>query len=395
MSTALVIGAGPAGLMAAEVMAKGGMQVTVADAMPSVGRKFLMAGKSGLNLTKDDDATAFKAAFGPDLDPKLESALSAFGPQDVMEWAKGLGQPLFTGSTGRVFPKAMKASPLLRAWLGRLDSCGVTIRTRWRWMGWRDDTCIFQTPDAEVAVKPDTTVLALGGASWARLGSDGQWVEFLPGAVAPFAPANVGFVVDWTTHMQRHIGSPLKSVALYAGDQISRGEIVVSARGIEGGGIYTLSRAMREGAPLHIDLLPDWPEGKIRKALQRPHGKASLTNHLRKSLRLDPLRLAFLSEFGRPFPDDLAPLIKALPIAHKGPRPMDEAISTAGGVRFDALTDTLMLRERPGVYCVGEMLDWEAPTGGYLISGCLATGRWAGQAATQRHLNVSNAATSR
>ncbi|WP_108814407.1 TIGR03862 family flavoprotein [Loktanella sp. Alg231-35] len=395
MSTALVIGAGPAGLMAAEVMAEGGLSVTVADAMPSVGRKFLMAGKSGLNLTKDEDAGAFMAAFGPDLDPTLDAALSAFGPQNVMEWANGLGQSLFTGSTGRVFPKAMKASPLLRAWLGRLGGYGVTMHTRWRWDGWRDDACVFRTPDGETSIKADVTVLALGGASWARLGSDGHWADFMPDAVTPFAPANIGFGVDWSAHMDRHMGSPLKSVALHAGGQVSRGEVVISERGIEGGGIYTLSRVMREGAPLHIDLLPDWPEEKLRKALEKPRGKASLTNHLRKVLRLDPLRLALLSEFGRPFPDDLAPLIKALPIRHQGPRPMDEAISTAGGVRFDALTDTLMLRERPGVYCVGEMLDWEAPTGGYLISGCLATGRWAGQAAVRQQLSVSNTATSR
>lgn len=395
MSSALVIGAGPAGLMAAEVMAEAGLKVTVADAMPSVGRKFLMAGKSGLNLTKDEDAPAFKTAFGPNVHPTLDAALSAFGPLDVMQWAKGLGQPLFTGSTGRVFPKVMKASPLLRAWLARLDSYGVTRNTRWRWDGWRDDASVFRTTKGEALVKADVTVLALGGASWARLGSDGQWVNHLPDVVVPFEPANMGIVVDWSDHMSRHLGSPVKSVALHAGDQVSRGEVVISARGIEGGGIYQLSRALRAGAALHVDLLPDWSEAKLRKALQRPRGKESLTNHLRKSLRLDPTRLALLAEFGRPFPDDLTPLIKALPINHQGPRAMDEAISTAGGVRFDALTDGLMLRDRPGVYCAGEMLDWEAPTGGYLISGCLATGRWAGQAAVRRQLSVSNTVTSR
>ena len=226
-------------------------------------------------------------------------------------------------------------------------------------------------------------MLALGGASWGRLGSDGQWAQYLPDAVVPFAPANMGLVVNWSDHMDRFLGQPVKSVALHAGDLISRGEIVISQRGIEGGGIYALSRALREGAPLTIDLLPDWPLERIRTALKKPRGKTSLSTYLRKTLRLDPVRLALMWEFGQPFPDDLAPLIKALPIRHAGPRPMDEAISTAGGVRFDALTDGLMLRDRPGVFCAGEMLDWEAPTGGYLITGCLATGRWAGLAAAR------------
>ncbi|WP_439153627.1 TIGR03862 family flavoprotein [Yoonia sp.] len=382
MTDALIIGAGPAGLMAAEELAQAGLSVTVADAMPSVGRKFLMAGKSGLNLTKQEKTADFLAAYGtaPDV---MRRAVADFGPDAVMHWATGLGQPLFTGSTGRVFPTVMKASPLLRAWLARLGDSGVTLRTRWRWCGWDGAQTLFDTPQGRVTVAPRVTVLALGGASWARLGSDGQWTRFLTDAVAPFAPANMGFVVDWSDHMARFLGQPVKSVALHAGDLTSRGECIISARGIEGGGIYSVSQAMREGAPLFIDLLPDWPQDRVRAALQKPRGKASLSNHLRKALRLDPLRIALLSEFGRPFPDDLAPLIKALPILHAGPRPMDEAISTTGGVRFDALTDDLMLHDRPGVFCAGEMLDWEAPTGGYLITGCLATGRWAGQAAAR------------
>lgn len=386
MTDALIIGAGPAGLMAAEVLSQAGLGVTVTDAMPSVGRKFLMAGKSGLNLTKDENATDFLAAYG-DAPDVMRRAVADFGPHAVMDWAKGLGQPLFTGSTGRVFPTAMKASPLLRAWLARLADAGVNLRTRWQWCGWDGAQTLFDTPEGRIGVTPRVTVLALGGASWARLGSDGLWTRFLPDAVAPFAPANMGFVVEWSDHMTRFLGQPVKSVALHAGDLTSRGEIIISARGIEGGGVYAVSRAMRDGAPLFIDLLPDWSLNRIRNALQKPRGKTSLSNHLRKVLRLDPVRIALLSEFGRPFPDDLAPLIKALPFSHAGPRPMDQAISTAGGLRFDALTDGLMLRDRPGVFCAGEMLDWEAPTGGYLITGCLATGRWAGRAATDYAIN--------
>lgn len=374
----MVIGAGPAGLMAADVLSGAGVYVTVAEAMPSVGRKFLMAGKSGLNLTKDEPVDGFQAAFGDDLPVVLVEALAAFGPGDVMDWAQGLGQPLFTGTTGRVFPEAMKASPLLRAWLARLDAQGVTLRTRWRWTGWDKEAVCFETPKGAVQQVPDITVLAMGGASWARLGADGAWAAQFQGQTAPFAPANMGLQIAWSDHMIRHFGQPVKAVALRAGEQMSRGEVVISAKGIEGGGIYALSRPLRDGAALTLDLLPDWPLEKVQQALAKPRGKTSLSNHLRKVLRLDPVRLALLSEFGRPFPDALAPLIKALPVRHAGPRPMDEAISTAGGLRFDALDANLMLRDRPGVFAAGEMLDWEAPTGGYLITACLATGRWAG-----------------
>ncbi|MGJ8622786.1 MAG: TIGR03862 family flavoprotein [Yoonia sp.] len=384
---AVVIGAGPAGLMAAEQLGKAGLRVLVADAMPSVGRKFLMAGKSGLNITK------VEADFGAQFDGPMAPIVDAFGPDAVMQWATDLGQPLFTGSTGRVFPEVMKASPMLRAWLARLDGLGVQLRTRWRWTGWNGDALGFTTPDGPVSLTPKVTVLALGGASWARLGSDGAWAAHLPDAVTPFAPANMGFNVDWSEHMARHLGQPVKAVALHAGDQMTRGEFVISARGIEGGGIYMVSRAMRMGAPLTVDLLPDWSVERVRQALAKPRGKTSMTNHLRKVLRLDPVRLALLSEFGRPFPDDLAPLIKALPVNHTGPRPMDEAISTAGGVRFDALTDDLMLKSREGVFCAGEMLDWDAPTGGYLITGCLATGYHAGRAAARWVSGVPSSST--
>lgn len=373
MIDALVIGAGPAGLMAAETLAAAGHKVVIADAMPSVGRKFLMAGKSGLNLTKHEDIDTFIAGYGV-ISPAMEQALRDFGPTEVVAWAEGLSQEVFTGSTGRVFPKAMKASPLLRAWMARLDALGVELRTRLRWVGWDGDAPVFESPEGQITMPAKRVILALGGASWARLGSNGAWAAQIPDSVAPFAPANMGFRVNWSDHMSAHLGKPIKAIKLTAGDTVSRGEIVLSKDGIEGGGIYSVSKAMREGARLTVDLLPDWDLARIRQALEKPQGKNSLSNHLRKTLKLDAAQIALLTEFGRPFPRDLAPLIKALPIAHDGPHPIDQAISTAGGVRFDALQG-FMLGERPDVFCAGEMLDWEAPTGGYLITACLASGR--------------------
>ncbi|MEY8838372.1 TIGR03862 family flavoprotein, partial [Cribrihabitans sp. XS_ASV171] len=303
------------------------------------------------------------------------------------DWARGLGQGLFTGSTGRVFPNEMKASPLLRAWLARLDVMGVERRTRWRWTGWKGSALIFDTPDSPQQMTPDTTILALGGASWSRLGSDGAWGPVLAAKgveIAPFAPANAGLEIAWSDHMRAQFGQPVKGVALIAGTRRARGEAVISARGLEGGGIYQIWKSIREGAPLSIDLLPDLSEAEIARRLSRPRGKASLSNHLRKVLKLGPVRTALLMEFGRPLPQDplsLSRFIRRLPIRHKGLRPLDEAISTAGGIRREAFDDGLMLRAIPGTFCAGEMLDWEAPTGGYLLTACFATGRWAGRSA--------------
>jgi len=384
MSGAVVIGGGPAGLMAAEVMASAGLPVTLCEGKPSVGRKILMAGKSGLNLTKAEPFDPFLAAF-EEAAPALRPMLKAFDSQAVQDWAEGLGQEVFTGSTGRVFPRAMKASPLLRAWLARLAAHGVQIKTRWQWQGWDGDALVFDTPSGQQQINADVTVLALGGASWSRLGATGAWAPLLAErgvGLSDFAPANVGLLVDWSSHMTRHFGAALKGVAWSAGPYRSRGEAVISARGLEGGGIYSISRGLREGHGLTLDLLPDLEVSDVMARLAKPRGKDSQGNHLRKRLKLSPAQIALLQEMARPLPqgaEALAELLKALPIAHAGLRPMDEAISTAGGVRLNALDEGLMLRDLPGVFAAGEMLDWEAPTGGYLINGCLATGHWAGR----------------
>lgn len=384
----MVIGAGPAGLMAAGELARAGHDVLVAEAKPSVARKFLMAGKSGLNLTKDEPFETLTQAYGGAAD-WLAPMVRDFDAAAVQGWARGLGQALFTGSTGRVFPEVMKASPLLRAWLAELSGQGVEIRNRWRWAGWEDDALLFETPEGRRLVEPQVTVLGLGGASWARLGSDAAWVPWLEDAgaeVAPFKPANAGLLVDWSKHIAPQFGQPVKGVAWRAGALVSRGEAVISERGLEGGGIYSVCAAVREGSPLYVDLLPDAAADDVARRLARPRGKASWANHLRKSLKLGPARMALLQEFGRPLPQEpaaLAALIKGLEIRHAGLRPMDEAISTAGGVTRAALDDGLMLTAIPGVFCAGEMLDWEAPTGGYLLTACFATGRWAGRHAVR------------
>lgn len=379
---ALVIGAGPAGLMAADRLLAAGCSVLLAEAKPSPARKLLMAGKSGLNITKDEGFEAFLAAYAEAAD-WLRPMLAAFGPAEVQDWMRGHGQAVFTGSSGRVFPKAMKASPLLRAWLGDLSARGLDPRARWRWTG-----AGFDTPEGPVRVTAKATVLALGGASWARLGSDGGWAPVLAArgvALAPFQPANMGFRVAWSAHMARHFGQPLKNIALIAGAQRVRGEAVISAKGLEGGGIYAVSRALREGAALRIDLFPDLDAAALVERLAKRPKSETAANTLRK-LGLTDARLALVQECARPLPsgpEERAALLKALPVPLQGPRPMDEAISTAGGIPRSELTEDLMLTRLPGWFAAGEMLDWEAPTGGYLLTACLATGRWAGDAAAR------------
>lgn len=385
MKSAAIVGAGPAGLMAAEMLADAGHHVTVYDAKSSAGRKFLMAGKSGLNLTKDAPFEDFLAAFDQAV-PHLQAALESFDNAQVQNWARDLGQEVFTGSTGRVFPKVMKASPLLRAWLLRLASKGVILQTGWKWTGWSDQDLTFLTEQGQQEISADVTVLALGGASWSRLGSDGKWAEILAAkgiAITPFQPANMGFDVDWSSYMKPWFGQPVKQVSLHTAGVTVLGEFVISAYGLEGSAIYAVSKYLRNGSPLTIDLLPDLNDAQILNRLAAQPRKATLANSLRKALRLSDSKLALLQEFGRPLPKgrSLARLIKGLPVTLKHPRPIDEAISVAGGVRFDQMTAGFMLTALPGIFCAGEMLDWEAPTGGYLLSACLATGRHAGLAA--------------
>ncbi len=381
---ALVIGAGPAGLMAAEEMARAGRRVTLADAMPSPARKLLMAGKSGLNLTKSEPADRFLANYEAAAD-WLAPMLADFGPQAVMAWAEGLDQSVFTGSSGRVFPHAMKASPLLRAWLARLGTLGVSLRTRWRWQGLEGDAHLFDTPDGRLPVAAGVTVLALGGASWSRLGSDGAWAPILHGhgvAMAPFRPANVGMAMTWSPHMRRVIGRPVKNVVLQAGGRRARGEIVITARGLEGGALYALGPVLREGAALTLDLAPDLDAPTLTARLAARPARESTSNRLRKALRMADAPLALMQECARPLRREaaaLAHIVKALPLPVEGPHPLDEAISVAGGICRTALTDGLELRALPRVFAAGEMLDWEAPTGGYLLTAVLASGRWAGR----------------
>lgn len=379
-----VIGAGPAGLMAAERLALAGATVVVHDRMPSVARKLLMAGRGGLNLTHSEPLDRFMTRYGP-AQPTAAAWIDRFTPVDLTAWVEALGQETFVGSSGRVFPKAMKASPLVRAWLARLEAQGVEIRTRSRWTGWRDGALAFETPDGERLERPDAVVLALGGASWPRLGSDGAWAPWLQAqgaAVSPFRPANVGFDVAWSALFRdRFAGQPLKGVSVTHGDRTARGEAMIARYGIEGGVIYALSAALRttvetEGrAEIQIDLKPDVAIGKLTDRLSKPRGKASLSNHLRKVVGLESAVVALLYEAG-PLPASpraLAERIKAMPLTLAGVQGLERAISSAGGVKLDGVDERLMLAARPGVFVAGEMLDWEAPTGGYLLQASFAS----------------------
>ena len=383
-----VIGGGPAGLMAAETIARGGAAVTVIDRMPSLGRKLLMAGRGGLNLTHSEPTPRFQSRYGA-ARRVLAPALEAFPPESLTAWSHELGQPTFVGSSGRVFPKAMKASPLLRAWLRRLDSLGVGVRLRWRWTGWgTDDALCFDTPEGPRTLTPDATVLALGGASWPRLGADGGWTEAMGRVqVVKLRPANCGFTVPWSdVFRSRYEGMPLKRIALsFAGDTV-RGEAVVTADGIEGGAVYALSAKLRdaldrdETVMLHIDLRPDISSADLAARLGGPRGGASLSGFLRKAGSLPPIGVGLVQEAlhaGAPA-DNLAALVKAVPVRLLAPKPIARAISTAGGIALDELDAHYMLHRRPGVFAAGEMLDWEAPTGGYLLQGAFSTGVTAG-----------------
>ncbi|MEI9886554.1 MAG: TIGR03862 family flavoprotein [Rhizomicrobium sp.] len=393
-----VIGAGPAGLAAAEVLSAGGCAVTVHDRMPSAGRKFLMAGRGGLNLTHSEPFEAFIGRYGGAA-AALRPMLEAFPPPALIAWTNELGQETFVGSSGRVFPKAMKASPLLRAWLARLNAQGVTFRLRRDWQGWTEAGALrFHGPDGEETTMPDATVLALGGASWPRLGSDGSWISLLTKRnvlLAPLRAANVGFDVAWSAVFRaRFAGQPLKNAEFRFGDRTVRGEAVITQYGIEGGAIYALSSALREtiafdgNAELQIDLRPGQSEAQLIQRLQKPRAGDSAANYLRKALSLSPLEINLLREVhGAAFVPDAARLahqVKHVVLRLAGTQRIDRAISTAGGVAFAALDESLMLKALPGVYAVGEMLDWEAPTGGYLLQACFATGRFAAEAILSR-----------
>jgi uncharacterized flavoprotein (TIGR03862 family) len=394
-----IIGAGPAGLMAAEVLAHGGASVTVYDAMPSVGRKFLLAGRGGLNLTHSEAPSVFLARYR-EATPHLAAAISNFAPQALRDWSQALGQPTFVGSSGRVFPEAFKASPLLRAWLRRLDPLGVQFALRHRWTGWNEAGFLtFETTDGARTVDAGATVLALGGGSWSRLGSDGAWVNTLEAKgvkISPLRPANGGFTVAWSDIFRgRFEGHPLKGIALSFGPHAVRGEAVITRLGIEGGGIYALSAELREAISksspviLRVALRPDLESSVLVEKLSAPRGKQSLSNFLRKTIHLSPVAIGLLREvavssgfsLSSLSPAGLTALINAVPIKLDGMMPMARAISTAGGICFDELNADFMIRRLPGIFAAGEMLDWEAPTGGYLLQAAFATGAAAGRGA--------------
>lgn len=394
--TVAIIGGGPAGLMAAEVLIKSGIKVDVYDAMPSVGRKFLMAGKGGMNISNAEPFDRFLTRYGASRS-YIETLLSDFGPGALVAWLKELGINTFTGSSGRIFPTDMKAAPLLRAWLHRLRAAGVVFHVRHQWLGWTENSDLrFNTANGEKTSAADATILALGGGSWPQLGSTGAWVPLLHNksvTINPLKPANCGFEVDWSEYFRsRFAGQPLKSVQLSliaAGQQVSqKGEFVITQTGLESGLIYSLSALLRDeiaavgSVTVYIDLAPDNDFDTLLGKVSIPRGKQSLANHLRKRLKLSAVKIALLHEVlstdDCADPMRLCTTIKALPIKLTGARPIEEAISSAGGICFSAIDDKLMLSAMPGVFCAGEMLDWEAPTGGYLLTACFATGRMAG-----------------
>lgn len=393
-----VIGGGPAGLMAADVLSARGLAVTVFERMPSPARKLLLAGRGGLNLTHSEDAARFLARYGAAA-PRLQQAIADFSPADLRAFSEKLGQPTFVGTSGRVFPKAMKASPLLRAWLRRLAAQGVAFALRHRWRGWDgEERLVFDTPEGTKVVAADAAILALGGASWPKLGSDGAWTAILRNAgirIAPLQPANCGFHAAWSARFsERFEGAPLKRIALSHGGRRVRGEAVVTRAGIEGGAVYALSAALRERlaqageAVLHIDLRPDLGGEILAQRLAAPRGKQSMANVLRKAAGLSPVAAGLLHEaapgpVAQLSPHDLAALIKAVPVRLTAIAPIERAISTAGGIAFDELDGQFMLRRRPGVFAAGEMLDWEAPTGGYLLQASFATGAAAARGVLQ------------
>lgn len=383
-----ILGGGPAGLMAAESLSSTGHAVTVYEAMPTVARKFLLAGKSGLNITHSEEYDRFSSRFGVS-NSRLRAALDAFKPNDVRSWAAGLGTETFIGTSGRVFPRVMKASPLLRAWLRRLDQQGVTILTRHRWFGFSDGGYTIQTPEGPMTIHPDAALLALGGASWPRLGSDGRWLPWLSEkgvAIGDFQPANCGFDVDWSDHLrQRFSGEPVKSVTATSTAGVIPGEFVITRHGIEGSLIYAHATALRnrlatgKATALEVDLMPGRSQERIAREIGKQDQKASLSNRLRKGAGIDGVKAALVRELADHAdlqdPHRLANLIKALPIPISAPRPIAEAISSAGGVEWGGIDRNYMLKALPGLFVAGEMIDWEAPTGGYLLTACFATGR--------------------
>ena len=397
-----IIGGGPAGLIAAEAASAAGAQVDLYDAMASVGRKFLLAGKGGLNLTHSELSEKFLARYGTRR-VQIEPLLASFGPDALRTWARGLGINTFVGTSGRVFPKDLKAAPLLRAWLRRLRQTGVRFHMRHRWSGWDEQGALrFSTPEGHLSVQADAVVLALGGGSWPKLGSDGGWVPLLAGRgiyIAPLQPANCGFVVGWSEHFRtKFAGHPVKSVAIVmrndtGGESWHPGEFVITETGVEGGVMYAVSASLRDEilakgvATLRLDLAPDRDVPRLTHDLSRPRGKRTMATHLQRQAHIEGVKAGLLREVvsKEDFadPSRLAAAIKALPLRLIAPRPLEEAISTAGGVPFEALDARLMFRALPGLFCAGEMLDWEAPTGGYLLTACFATGRAAGTGAVE------------